>query len=892
MADEKKSNAPKKKVEEPKKEEKKEEEKKEETCPDNHKWSIVLFAAAILLLMVSLIQGSSAWYEVHKVLKGFFGLPLLGIPPMLGYIAWQLDKDEKPQKVLRKVGNGLLLVAFVCAFLEIMFFGGGRLLEYSFGSGIQMLYEEGLAWSGGGMVSALIAMPLLNLAGDIGAKIIIILMMFVCGMFLSKKTLTEFLHLLGTPFRNLWQMLHEEYDEEEELESYEEVEEAIEVQTESYMEAIALAETPHAGLGMEDFIMDVPLGDETEEEHTEEQAEETITETDEALMDIIAEAQAEAAADAEAEAQDAALEELMRQGRGETEEAVNAQDAALEEMMRQASGKQRKKTKEEQRQEAVTEIAVEVAQQAEAEGAQEDYHMPPIRYLCKGESYGKSAEALAEKKERGERLKEVLASFHINVEITHAARGPSVTRYEIQPEAGIKVNRITTLADNIALSLAAESVRIEAPIPGKPAIGIEVPNARKDKVSLREILESQQFRDAQSKLAFAVGRDIAGNVVIGDIAKMPHMIIAGTTGSGKSVCTNSIIMSILYHAKPSEVKLILIDPKIVEFRVYDGIPHLLIPVVTDPKKAAGALNWAVQEMLKRYSTFAENGVRDLTDYNRLCQERPELEHMPQIVIAIDELADLMMASSKEVEDSICRLAQMARAAGMHLIISTQRPTADVVTGLIKANIPSRIALYVKEQISSRIILDTGGAEKLLGNGDMLYLPNGQLKPIRVQGCYVSTQEIERVVSFVKKESVSEYDESIIQAVEQIAASKTDENAGGGEPESQLDGDAELIEKAIEVVVYAGQASTSNLQRRLKLGYARAARIMDELEEMGVIGPYEGAKPRRVLLSKMQYEERRQKKLGGPEQEDAPQQPEEDAPSADVPADDAPPFDMN
>ena len=378
-------------------------------------------------------------------------------------------------------------------------------------------------------------------------------------------------------------------------------------------------------------------------------------------------------------------------------------------------------------------------------------------------------------------------------------------------------------------------------------------------MSLRELLESPQFQESKSKLTFAVGRDIAGNAIIGDIAKMPHMIIAGTTGSGKSICTNSIIMSILYHATPAEVKLILIDPKIVEFRVYDGIPHLLIPVVTDPKKAAGALNWAVQEMLQRYQTFAETGVRDLGDYNRLCQERTDLTPMPQIVIAIDELADLMMAASKEVEDSICRLAQMARAAGMHLIIATQRPTTDIITGLIKANIPSRIALYVKEQISSRIILDTGGAEKLLGNGDMLYLPNGQLKPIRVQGCYVSTQEIERVVSFIKQGADSEYNEEIMQAVDRIAAS-SEEKKTAEIDDSVPEGDNELLEKAIEVVVAAGQASTSNLQRRLKLGYARAARIMDELEEMGIIGPYEGAKPRRVLLTQMQYEERKLRKM--------------------------------
>ncbi len=896
MADEKKSNAPKKKVEVPKEEPPKEPEKKEEeTCPDNHKWSIVLFAASILLLMVSLIQGSSVWYEVHKILKGFFGLPLLTIPFMLGYIAMQLDKDEKPQHVLRRTGNGLLLVGFFCSFLEIMF-GGGRLLDHNISSAMQLLYEEGLAWSGGGMISALISMPLLNLAGDIGSKIIITLMLFVSGMFLTKKTLTEFLHMLGVPFQTLWQLLHEEYDEDEELEEYADEEPeltAAQTEADSNREAFAIADSVHENRQNEDFLMDVPLGDEMQAEMSEEDAA------------MFAALEAGTAAAEEASETDAALAEMMRMaeevGSGGTAEAENAEtelleaavlgdpDAEIEEMMRLNAEKPRKKTKEEQRQEAVTEIAVEIAQQAEAEENADDYRMPPIHYLCRGESYGRSPEADKEKEEGRQKLISVLQSFNISAKIDpeSISRGPSVTRYEVQPAAGIKVNRITGLADNIALSLAAETVRIEAPIPGKPAIGIEVPNSRRDKVSLREILESKAFREAESKLAFAVGRDIAGNIIIGDIAKMPHMIIAGTTGSGKSVCTNSIIMSILYHAKPTEVKLILIDPKIVEFRVYDGIPHLLIPVVTDPKKAAGALNWAVKEMLERYSTFAENGVRDLGDYNRLCQEREGLEPMPQIVIAIDELADLMMASSKEVEDSVCRLAQMARAAGMHLIISTQRPTADVVTGLIKANIPSRIALYVKEQISSRIILDTGGAEKLLGNGDMLYLPNGQIKPIRVQGCYVSTQEIERVVSFVKKESVSEYDENIIQAVEQITATSNEKEAPAAEPENPLDADAELIEKAIEVVVYAGQASTSNLQRRLKLGYARAARIMDELEEMGIIGPYEGAKPRRVLLSKLEYEERRQRKFDETAAE--PASSEEAAPES--PDEDEPPFDM-
>ena len=493
------------------------------------------------------------------------------------------------------------------------------------------------------------------------------------------------------------------------------------------------------------------------------------------------------------------------------------------------------------------------------------YQIPSIDFLQNGVSRAGDPAVDQEMKEKAGILVDTLKSFGVTVRITGIFRGPSVTRYEIQPAAGIKVSKITGLADDIALSLAAQGVRIEAPIPGKPAIGIEVPNSHKDTVSLREILESDSFRSSKSKLAFAVGRDIAGNAVIGDIARLPHMIIAGATGSGKSVCTNSIIMSILYHATPEEVKLILIDPKIVEFTVYEGIPHLLIPVVTDPKKAAGALNWAVQEMQRRYNLFAENSVRDLGDYNAAAaQPNSPLEPMPQIVVIIDELADLMMTTSKEVEDAICRLAQKARAAGMHLIIATQRPTTDIITGLIKANIPSRIALSVMSQVDSRTILDTGGAEKLLGHGDMLYLPNGKIKPVRVQGCFTSTKEIEKVVDFIKSQTQSEYSNEIMEQVEQNipvtkAEGKTKEQRkDSGEPEPGSDED--IFERAIEVVVEAGQASTSSLQRRLKLGYARAARIMDELEEKGIIGPYEGAKPRRVLMSKEQFAERKMRRL--------------------------------
>ena len=427
--------------------------------------------------------------------------------------------------------------------------------------------------------------------------------------------------------------------------------------------------------------------------------------------------------------------------------------------------------------------------------------MPPIQFLNRGKTNANDPKTKSEIREKADILRDVLNSFNVEAKITDIARGPSVTRYEVQPAAGVKVSRVTSLANDIALNFAADGVRIEAPVPGKPAIGIEVPNETRDTVSLRELLESKEFMESKSKLTFGVGKDIAGNIIIGDIAKMPHMIIAGATGSGKSVCTNSIIMSILYHASPEEVRLILIDPKIVEFRVYDGIPHLLIPVVTDPKKAAGALGWAVQEMLKRYDIFAEHSVRNLEEYNQLCKRNKSLQKMPQILICIDELAELMMTASKEVEDSICRLAQLARAAGMHLIIATQRPTANIITGLIKANIPSRIALSVKSQIDSRVILDTGGAETLLGNGDMLYLPNGQPKPVRVQGCYVSTGEIEKVVKFVKAQCTSEYDEAIMEEVDKLTvATPTDEKA------------------------------------------------------------YEGAKPRRVLMTKEQLDERKLKRM--------------------------------
>ena len=483
------------------------------------------------------------------------------------------------------------------------------------------------------------------------------------------------------------------------------------------------------------------------------------------------------------------------------------------------------------------------------------YVMPPLSLLKLADNSANDADRSAELKEKGHQLVETLSSFGVSVRITGIRRGPTVTRYEIQPAAGVKISKITALANDIGLNLGGESVRIEAPIPGKPAVGVEVPNNTKDIVSLREILESPAFQESKSKLTFAVGKDIDGNVILGDIAKMPHMIIAGATGSGKSVCTNSIIMSILFHASPEDVKLVLIDPKVVEFAPYDGIPHLLIPVVTNPQKAAGALNWAVLEMERRYSLCAQYGVRDLKGYNAVAERNPGMKKLPQILIMIDEFADLMMTSSKEVESAVIRIAQKARAAGMHLIIATQRPTVDVITGLIKSNVPSRIGMSVKSMQDSRNILDCPGAETLLGNGDLLFYPNGWREPKRVQGCFCSDAEVEAVTGFLKSGSTTEYDAEIIEAVEQnVPTAKGEKSSGGTDDSHESNSDDVLLVKAAELAVDMGQLSTTALQRRLKLGYARAARIVEELESRGIVGPSEGAKPRKVLMSPQELTE--------------------------------------
>lgn len=826
--------------------------------------SVILFACAVLFFLLAFIHGNAGWYFMHRVIRGIFGFSIVIVPIILLITAYYTEKREG-MSLSRRLLFSAGLTVLVSSFFQIMFIGD--IGKKGFFRAIGYLYTTAAddAFQSGGVISAVLAYPFLRIIGTPGAQIIIALLLFVAIMWMLDMSMQQLWYYICWPFRKLRELWNKEPDwaddipdtdisGEPELPQAEEPEFLLPEQT-----GPKRAKVHRKGSRPAEPVPE-PAADDSLESAIPDFVEDNSPlspDLDAMIRDSYSQPQDNAPY---TPAYDMDIDIPIPE-----DEPDNGAIVSPEELMQDPP---ELFTPDAETAPAETAAPAAPASEPVSQPPARPYQIPSIDFLQNGVSRAGDPAVDQEMKEKAGILVETLKSFGVTVRITGIFRGPSVTRYEIQPAAGIKVSKITGLADDIALSLAAQGVRIEAPIPGKPAIGIEVPNSHKDTVSLREILESDSFRSSRSKLAFAVGRDIAGNAVVGDIARLPHMIIAGATGSGKSVCTNSIIMSILYHATPEEVKLILIDPKIVEFTVYEGIPHLLIPVVTDPKKAAGALNWAVQEMQRRYNLFAENSVRDLGDYNAAAaQPGSGLEPMPQIVVIIDELADLMMTTSKEVEDSICRLAQKARAAGMHLIIATQRPTTDIITGLIKANIPSRIALSVMSQVDSRTILDTGGAEKLLGHGDMLYLPNGKIKPVRVQGCFTSTKEIEKVVDFIKSQTQSEYSNEIMEQVEQsIPVTKAEAKelraaekaAAVNEPEPGSDED--VLERAIEVVVEAGQASTSSLQRRLKLGYARAARMMDELEQMGVIGPYEGAKPRKVLMTKEQLAERKMRRL--------------------------------
>ena len=864
-------------------------------------WSTVLFAAGILIAAFAAVEGESAWYSVHNLILGLFGIATVLVPVILIYASIMIASDKTRATVAGKVIQGIILILICCAVIQI-FFAEPFDENVTLGKIISDLYENGKAFRGGGFFSIVIGVPLIMLFGKTGAAVIVVLLAFVFAMLMANKTVVDIFRFI----KNIFAAADAARPE------YEEVEEFIPppgARQQKKKPSPTVSETknkpcpnsdvpqPIAEEKRKDFNIDIPLPFGKKKDKTadvtvspeNEPAAPAETEKPKSAVELEADAIAKSIEAQEAEKQAArnavkteaaekpaddlasiikkAVTKPITTGSAPQSPAAEAPKSNISifrkgEKVGKGSTLASNKIGDDENLDMPETTAQDIQNEiAENIPVPAEYIIPPLELLKKSSNELNAEEAEAEMKQNADTLVETLKSFGVMTRIVDIHRGPTVTRYELQPNAGVKISKITGLADDIALNLAAAGVRIQAPIPGKAAVGIEVPNKIKDIVTLRDVLDTDEFRNAESKLTFAVGKNIDGEIILGDIAKLPHVIIAGTTGSGKSVCTNGIIMSILYNATPDEVRLVLIDPKVVEFKIYDGIPHLLIPVVTDPRKAAGALAWAVQEMLKRYKLFADNNVRDLKGYNEMAAETEGFEPLPRIVIVIDELADLMMAAAGEVEDSICRLAQMARAAGMHLIIATQRPTVDVITGLIKANIPSRIALKVASGIDSRSIINEIGAEKLLGNGDLLYFPTGYAKPVRVQNCFSSDKEVAAVVNFIKNGAGDvTYSDDIMKEIEQnIPQPKGEKPADNGK--SYEGSDEDVVERAIECAVDAGSAgvSVSYFQRKLKLGYARAARIMDELEELGVVGPFEGAKPRQVLMSREMF---LQRKLSG------------------------------
>ncbi len=863
---------------------------------NNQFFAIVLFAVGIFFCTVSLIDGPKLWGWLHDGLRGICGPISYGIGPLLIYIAVMVTLEKDHMEVHNRVWQMLGMLVLLCGIAQLFY---GEPAGEGFINQLVGLWQDGVELRSGGLLAGLLCWPMLVLLGRTGTIIIHALLAFVFLMLISGSTLMGLFKGVAKPVKQI-EETYVRHRERREIE-----EEEAEARSQDFEFDLPLeggvrpprrkaAPAPASASAGENLSSAIdrfmespdeaarrgrrqPEPAQLEPAHLEPaqqkpaQLEPEVPEEEPFLPDPSAFLRPEL----DFEPDEAAFEAFMRPsaeeapGPAEEEpvpvsEPLNSGDAPLDEMINRAINEFRRPEPPAAPESgpaagAGAEFpAAPLPQAAPSQGApaafrpqtEPPYAFPPVSLLNPPKA-SNSADSGEELRANAAKLVETLKSFGVQTKVIDICRGPTVTRYELQPSAGVKISKITGLADDIALNLATAGVRIEAPIPNKPAVGIEVPNRVVDMVSIRELIDSDEFRTAKGVLPAVLGRDIAGSITIGDIAAMPHVLVAGTTGSGKSVCVNSIIISLLYKFSPKELRLIMIDPKMVELVVYNGIPHLLIPVVTDPKKAAGALGWAVNEMLKRYNTFSENGVRDIKGYNRMA-EGEGLPHMPHMVIVIDELSDLMMAAPNEVEDAICRLAQMARAAGMYLIIATQRPSVDVVTGLIKANIPSRIALTVSSQVDSRTIIDTAGAEKLLGKGDMLYYPVGFPKPLRVQGCFVSDGEVEAVVKYIKEgqQQAVEYDAEIMEEIERQAAAdsgKKGERAAGGEDESDP-----LFNEAVGVVLDAGQASTSYLQRRLKVGYARAARLMDELEERGIVGPQDGSKPRELTITRAQW----------------------------------------
>ncbi|MDD6658767.1 MAG: DNA translocase FtsK [Eubacteriales bacterium] len=762
---------------------------------------IAIVAVSVILFFLAVVSGNGVWNVLHGVYVGIFGMFAAIVLPLLTVVVTVVfsAKGEEVYGYTSKIIEAFVMVFILATFIHIVTNPIGQTFKES----IVDSYQSAPYEFNGGFIGSLFGWLLLTL-GKAPAIIISVVLFIVDLLLMTGLTIFQFVAGAVKPAKV----------------TYEKVAPVIEEHIERRR--------------MSKENIDVPLDAEPPKEEqkkprTKKKKEEPKEEMTKVPKEIIDEINRE----------NSNIEML----KNATAKRADDKPKDIDEIVKNASEEKPKENIKEKNTEDFT-----VSKEA-MESSVNDYKLPSVELLSLPKKKS-TADISGELKENAQRLIETLSSFNVSATITDISRGPTVTRYELKPAAGVRISKITNLADDIALNLAATHVRIEAPIPGKAAVGIEVPNTVKNSVSMRELIDTPEFDEQSSILSAGLGKDIAGNCVYCDIAKMPHLLVAGTTGSGKSVCMNSIITSILYRAKPDEVKFLMIDPKQVEFSKYANIPHLLVPVVTDPRKAAGALGWAVSEMLQRYQKLSQVGVRDIEGYNKYVKKHEDMETMPKICIFIDEFADLMMAAPKEVEDSVCRLAQMARAVGMHLVIATQRPSVDVITGLIKANISSRIALTVSSQIDSRTILDASGAEKLLGHGDMLYNPIGASKPIRVQGCFISDEEVEALCDFVKNQGESQYDEEIAKEIE--AKAVQDKKSSPFED----DGDSEqldvLFDKAVDIVLETGTASTSFLQRKLSVGYARGAKIIDQLEDKGIIGPANGSKGREILINRQQW----------------------------------------
>lgn len=857
--------------------------------------AILYAAVAAVFVCIIFIKGSNVWTMIRSFFFGVLGFGIFLVPVTLFYLCVMTEKEKQVARYKLKLFLCVVIILFIGALIYAG--SGAKYSDMNFFACLGNLFKDASDTSrymtfDCGIIGGLLGYPLVVLFGSTAAlftSFVVTAALILIVANISIKDMTAAASRTAVHIREASEEMARARRERREENRERKLAERGDID-------IALEGENRKSSGS---FIDIPLDDKKTKVKKAKSAvngidtdiadskEENAADKDlsQDLINIINRASKPMGKSADNTVSALAEDISNEKSTSDAEYLQNESDSKTESIAKKALLKSKKDNSEE----AGDEIAEQLDRAVRSDNSQSEekkYQFPPIQ-LLKPKLNSDDGDAMEEMQNNAKKLIDTLTSFGVKASIVNICRGPSVTRYELQPAPGVKISKITNLSDDIALNLAANGVRIEAPIPGKAAVGIEVPNKVVSMVTMRELIDSDKFKNSKSKLTTVLGRDISGEIVVTDLAKMPHLLIAGTTGSGKSVCVNSILMSILYKATPDEVKLLLIDPKMVEFSKYKGIPHLLIPVVSDAKKAAGALAWAVNEMLQRYKIFSEYDCKDIDSYNSLIEKnmnymeknppvvneegeevQPVLEvnglpvakeKMSRVVIAIDELADLMMAAPSEVEDSICRLAQMARAAGMHLILATQRPTVNVITGLIKANVPSRISLKVSSNTDSRTILDTGGGEKLIGRGDMLFLPVGAPKPIRVQGCYASDEEIEGVTHYIKKAYSAQYNSEIEEKIKRIAAEEIAQGKKSGDPDSASDEGLDVdskMEEAIKCVIEAGQASTSLLQRRLKVGYARAGRMIDDMEQMGVVGPHQGSKPRDVLMTYNEWLERR------------------------------------